>query len=180
VHDTLGMMLCESCHAKEATVHLTQVVDGRVSKHHLCEGCAEKQGIDVHAQPMDLSGMMANLKKHLAHLQDAPATVRPPAGPAACPVCGLTRKDILKRGRLGCDHCYDVFAPDMLPVIVSLQHNDQHLGKVPRRASERMKSSVEAARLQRELDRAVASENYELAANLRDQIKALPAAETAP
>ena len=68
----------------------------------------------------------------------------------------------------------------MLPVIVSLQHSDQHLGKVPRRASERMKSSVEAARLQRELDRAVASENYELAANLRDQITALPAAETAP
>ncbi len=55
-------MLCESCHQKEAAVHLTQVVDGKVQKFHLCEGCAAQKGIDVHAEPMDLSGMVANLK----------------------------------------------------------------------------------------------------------------------
>ena len=68
----------------------------------------------------------------------------------------------------------EAFAAEMLPVVVSLQHADQHLGKVPRRASVRMRTSVEQARLRRELDQAVAAENYELAAKLRDQIKALP------
>jgi protein arginine kinase activator len=72
-----------------------------------------------------------------------------------------------------------VFAAEMLPVIVSLQHSDQHLGKVPRRASARLKNSVELARLRRELDKVVAAENYEQAARLRDQIKSLPPAEDA-
>ena len=165
-------MLCENCHQKDATVHLTHIVDGKVEKFHLCEGCAAQKGIDVHAEPMDLSGMMESMKEQLAQLKESP----PPrySGTAACPACGLTRTEILKKGRLGCDRCYEVFAAEMLPVVVSVQHGDQHLGKVPRRASERMKTSVEMARLRRELDQAVAGENYELAARLRDQIRSLP------
>ncbi len=172
-------MLCESCHQKEATVHLTQVVDGKAAKFHLCEECAAQKGIDVHADPMDLSGMMEKLKDQLEHLKEGAEEPRPPR-PATCPACGMTRTEILKRGRLGCDRCYEVFAAEMLPVIVSLQHGDQHLGKVPRRASDRMRNSVELARLRRELDQAVAGEDYERAAKLRDQIKALPAEGGAP
>lgn len=173
-------MLCESCHQKQATVHVTQVVDGQVEKHHLCEGCAAEKGLDVvHGQPMDLGGMLETLKDQLAQLKDSPALMGP-GGASTCPACGTTRTDILKRGRMGCDRCYDTFAAEMLPVVVSLQHGDQHLGKVPRRSSERMKTSVEMARLRRELDQAVAAENYEQAARLRDQIKALPAEEVGP
>ena len=118
--------------------------------------------------------MLANLKEQLAHLKGN-AEEPGPARSAVCPACGMTRTEILKKGRLGCDRCYEFFAAEMLPVVVSLQHGDQHLGKVPRHASARMKNSVEQARLRRELDKAVAGENYELAARLRDQIKALPA-----
>lgn len=170
-------MLCENCHQKEATVHLTQIVDGQVAKYHLCEGCAEQKGIDVHGQPMDLGGVLANLKEQLAQLKgdaEEPAAARS----SVCPACGMTRTEILKKGRLGCDRCYEVFGAEMLPVVVSLQHGDQHLGKVPRHASDRMKHSVEQARLRRELDQAVAGEDYERAAQLRDQIKSLLAAGT--
>ena len=172
-------MLCENCHQEEATVHLTQIVDGKVEKHHLCEACAEKKGIDVHGQPMDLGGVFAGLKKQLDHLKEGAKEPRAPRS-AVCPACGMTRAEILKKGRLGCDRCYEFFGAEMLPVVVSLQHGDQHLGKVPRHASVRMKNSVEQARLRRELDKAVAGENYELAARLRDQIKALPAERTGP
>ena len=168
-------MLCQSCHQKEATVHLTQVVDGKAEKYHLCEDCAAQKGIDVNAEPMDLNGMMEKLKDQLAHLKEDLEAPRAPAGPSVCPSCGMTRTEILKKGRLGCDRCYEIFAAEMVPVVVSLQHADQHLGKVPRRCSARMKTTVEQARLRRDLDKAVAGENYELAARLRDQIKALPA-----
>ncbi|NCA81537.1 MAG: hypothetical protein EOM72_02150 [Opitutae bacterium] len=165
-------MLCENCHQNEATVHLTQIVDGKVEKYHLCEGCAEKKGVDVHGQPMDLGGVLENLKEQLAQLKGNDEDPRP-ARFAVCPVCGTTRAEILKKGRLGCDRCYEFFGAEMLPVVVSLQHGDQHLGKVPRRASDQMKTSVEQVRLRRELDKAVAGENYEQAARLRDQIKSL-------
>ena len=171
-------MICENCHQKEATVHLTQIVDGKVEKFHLCEHCAVQKGIDVHAQPVDLGGMLETLKEQLTQLTE-PVTKRS-SRPSVCPVCGLTRTEILKKGQLGCDRCYDYFASEMLPVVVSMQHSDQHLGKIPRRASVRMKTSVEMARLRRELDKAVAGENYESAAQLRDQIKALPVDGTEP
>ena len=171
-------MLCQNCHQNEATVHLTQIVDGKAEKYHLCEACAAQKGIDVHADPVDLGGMMEKLKDQLAHLKEDLEMPRAATGPSICPACGMTRTEILKKGRLGCDRCYDVFAAEMLPVVVSLQHGDQHLGKVPRRSSARMKNSVEAARLRRELDKAVAGEDYERAAKLRDQIKALPAEGT--
>ena len=167
-------MLCENCQAKPATVHVTQIVNGKVEKHHLCEGCAEEKGIDVHGEPMDLGGMLQTLKTQLEQLKGSPVLGHL-SGSGVCPACGSTRTEILKRGRMGCDRCYEAFASEMLPVVVSLQHADQHLGKVPRRASERMKSSVDLARLRRELDRAVASENYEEAARLRDRIQALAA-----
>ena len=170
-------MLCQNCHQNEATVHLTQIVDGKAEKYHLCEACAAQKGIDVHADPVDLGGMMEKLKDQLAHLKEDLDAPRAAPGPAVCPSCGMTRTEILKKGRLGCDRCYETFAAEMLPVVVSLQHGDQHLGKVPRRSSARLKNSVEAARLRRDLDQAVAGENYELAAKLRDQIKALPADE---
>ena len=173
-------MLCENCHKNEATVHLTQVVDGTAAKYHLCEACAAQKGIDVHADPVDLSGMMEKLQDQLAHLKQDLAPPRAPGGIAVCPACGMTRTEILKKGRLGCDRCYETFAAEMLPVVVSLQHGDQHLGKVPKRCSERLKSSVEQARLRRELEKAVAAENYEQAAKLRDQIHALPAESGAP
>ena len=170
-------MLCQNCHQNEATVHLTQILDGKAEKYHLCEACAAQKGIDVHADPVDLGGMMEKLKNQLAHLKEDLEAPRAAPGPAVCPSCGMTRTEILKKGRLGCDRCYETFAAEMLPVVVSLQHGDQHLGKVPRRSSARLKNSVEAARLRRDLDQAVAGENYELAAKLRDQIKALPADE---
>ena len=165
-------MLCESCHQNEASVHLTQIVDGKVAKYHLCESCAEKKGIDVHGQPVDLGGVLANLKEQLTQLKGSTEQVSNAKG-SICPGCGMARKEIIKKGRLGCDRCYEFFGAEMLPVVVSLQHSDQHLGKVPRHASDRMKHSVEQARLRRELDKAVAGENYELAAQLRDQIKLL-------
>ena len=165
-------MLCENCQQKEATLHLTQVVNGEVTKCHLCESCAISKGMDVHATPLDLGDMLKNLKEKLAQVQPKPSDA-PPDSSAACPGCGATRAEILKKGRLGCHQCYDVFSAEILPVVISLQHNDQHAGKVPRRASAHLKTSVESARLRRELDKAIASENYEQAAALRDQIRAL-------
>ncbi|MDD2240824.1 MAG: UvrB/UvrC motif-containing protein [Kiritimatiellae bacterium] len=169
-------MLCENCQQNPATVHVTQIVDGKVAKFHLCETCAQLKGLDVPEQALDLGNMLETLKEQLNQLQTAsgPATLE---RAVTCPVCGTTRTEILKTGRMGCDHCYEAFTAEMLPVVMSLQHAEQHMGKVPQRSSKRMKASVEWVRLRRELEQAVAGENYEQAAHLRDQIKALTPVE---
>ena len=169
-------MFCENCHQNSATVHLTQIVNGKVEKHHFCEACAAEKGVNVHGQPMDLGGMLETLKEQLSQLKETSNPGRV-SSRSACSGCGTARAAILKTGRMGCDQCYVDFASEMLPVIVSLHRSDQHLGKVPHNASVRLRNSVELARLRRELDQAVATENYEKAAVLRDQIQSLPHSE---
>ena len=38
-------MLCENCKEREATVHFTEIMNGRVQKHHLCKECAAQMEI---------------------------------------------------------------------------------------------------------------------------------------
>ena len=40
-------MKCDICKEREATVHLTEVINDRVTKLHLCEECAREKGVDV-------------------------------------------------------------------------------------------------------------------------------------
>ncbi|MDR0994134.1 MAG: UvrB/UvrC motif-containing protein [Verrucomicrobiota bacterium] len=163
----------------EATVHLTQVVDGKVTKCHLCTSCAEARGLDVETGDVDINHMLEALKKSLS-----PPKKPFPSAEAAermrCPSCGMPRAELEKKGRVGCAHCYEFFATWVLPMVMAYQHGDQHTGKVPKRASSQLRTSVELGRLRRELEKAVAGERYEEAAGIRDRIHALLSAEDRP
>ena len=153
-------MLCESCHDKEATVHLTQVADGSVEKIHLCEECASKSGFDLHG-PVSISDILVGMGGAL----DQPGAER------SCPRCHLRRADFKKTGRLGCPVCYETFTAELMPLVKAMHRSEQHMGKVPSREDVRVRMSAEIASLQKELDDAVAAENYEEAAKLRDRIQ---------
>lgn len=173
-------MLCQKCKVKEAQFQFTKTEDGQVVKLSLCAECAAALKMPLADKTVDLSGMMAELKNQLDQLQETLAADAQPAGQHACPVCGMKRTDVLKKGRLGCDRCYEVFGAEMVPVVVSLQRGDQHVGKVPKRISSGLRLSVETGRLRRELDKAIAAEKYEEAAQLRDQLRALSAGKEQP
>ncbi len=38
-------MKCEKCTIREANIHLTRNRNGVVTEHHLCETCAQEQGV---------------------------------------------------------------------------------------------------------------------------------------
>ena len=40
-------MLCQNCHKNEATIHVQQIVDGKIQAFHLCEECAAEKGIQT-------------------------------------------------------------------------------------------------------------------------------------
>ena len=155
-------MQCEMCKAQEATVHLTQVMDGVVRKMHLCEGCAAKSGVDTKGG-VSLTDLLVGLGQMVAGAGEAPDSGR------ACPRCHLRQSDFKNGGRLGCPECYEAFAAELAPLIHAMHRRDRHTGKVPRRAT----AAVGLDGLQRELSQAIAAENYELAAQLRDRIQTL-------
>ena len=171
-------MLCDRCHKEEASVHVTQDVNGHVRKLHICEACAKDLGVSQ-PQGMNLNDMLESLKSQFEALQESL-----PGGAEAedvrCPLCNTSRSSILKRGRMGCDFCYERFETEIMPIILSLHHQDQHIGKIPKGEEQRIHQSLKLMRLRRELEEAVEQEDYELAARLRDEIRELPITEEAP
>ncbi|MFS8637713.1 MAG: UvrB/UvrC motif-containing protein [Gemmatimonadota bacterium] len=164
-------MLCDHCGENEAVIHLTQIVDNQMSTYHLCEKCAEAKGLEpgINTGTFPLSDFLAQMGK---------GTGAEGGGAAgACAFCGLRLEDFKKTGRLGCPHCYVTFEGHLRGLLRRLHGSTQHVGKVylppdPTDAERQQRLSG----LRRKLDQAVANEDFERAAELRDQIRALEAA----
>jgi len=91
-----------------------------------------------------------------------------------CPNCGTTYEEFRKRGRFGCQECYESFGPELDRLIKRVHGADQHRGKRPgARRRPQGAAGGGVAELRQALARAVAAEQYELAAELRDQMRAL-------
>lgn len=152
-------MKCEYCD-KPATVHVTHVANGKVVKSHLCEACAAEHGVTQTFAPIA-------------------ETLLGPAGPVSpprmltCPDCGLSLRKFQKEGRLGCPHCYEVFAREIKGVLTSLHEASGHVGRVPKHHRREPGPEIRLARLRDELSEAVRSEAFEEAARLRDEIREL-------
>lgn len=164
--------LCEICGESGAVVHLTQVVNSETKTFHLCEGCAAQKGIQA-----SVSGSPTNL-----HLADFLAKMGgddlPLSGSSqedvSCPFCGLSTSDFREIGRLGCPQCYPTFEEYLRGLLRRIHGGTHHVGKVylppDPSASEREKRLTA---LRKKLERAVEAEDFERAADIRDEIRTL-------
>lgn len=104
-------------------------------------------------------------RRSIPALQSLPLT--------SCPICSFTLQDYKNVGRLGCSECYNVFEEEILPLLTQIQPDSHHHGKTPERAEKRETETHTISDLEQQLSLAVAREDYERAAKLRDQIKQL-------
>jgi protein arginine kinase activator len=163
-------MKCDNCN-RAATVHLTEIKNGKKLETHLCEQCAaQNEGLTVKSHT-PINELLTNFV--LAH-----SGLTKEAG-TACEHCGITWSEFRQSGLLGCEHDYALFEKDLTPLLQRAHEGaTHHVGKVPARRGGTgvpAKRSVDLTRLQKELKRAVENEDYERAAKLRDQIKAAEA-----
>jgi protein arginine kinase activator len=160
-------MQCEKCSKYRATVHLTEITEGKRSELHLCEQCAQKEGVVVKTQPQ-----LSELLNALLASQKDGGTTQTAADKLTCPHCGTSFKQFRDEYLLGCPHDYEVFAEPLKPIIEKNQAGSaKHCGKVPSRGHAGGKRQSELMALRNRLDAAVRNEDYEMAAKLRDRIK---------
>jgi len=93
--------------------------------------------------------------------------------PNACPLCGATPNDIASTGRAGCPQCYATFRQLFAPIIRRIHGSATHTGSIPSSAGEVLKRQRRMETLKAELQTAVAAQEYEKAAKLRDEIRGL-------
>jgi len=157
-------MDCDVCQKNQATVFLTQIVDGKMQKVNLCESCSREKGVT------DPTGFaLADLLLGLGAAQE----IDKGGSGQRCPACGFSQADFKKTGRLGCSVCYDTFSEGLASLIQAMHKGPTHVGKVPARLMKTMALNARVKQLRKELDQAVREENYEDAAQLRDQLREL-------
>lgn len=168
-------MRCDACGGENPVVHLTEVVEDEPKTLHLCAACAEERGVDSPATPDNLllAGVLAQMelasKGKSGGLVGGAGSTPPPCG-----FCGLTFATFRETGRLGCPHCWTSFERQLRPLLQRVQGATQHVGKVylpPDPSASEREKRLEG--LRKKLDRAVALEDFERAAELRDAIREL-------
>jgi protein arginine kinase activator len=161
-------MLCCICKEKEASVHLTQIAGDKMQKVDLCEDCAKTKGVN---DPTGFS--LADLLLGLGASQELEQASGGPD--VKCPRCGFTQADFKKAGRLGCPECYKTFAEGLESLLKTMHKGTRHVGKAPEAMRQTRDLSDRLKSLQKKLAKAVEDENFEQAAQLRDEIKQMTA-----
>ncbi len=165
-------MICDEC-GRPATIRFVETVNGEMRVMQLCGECAGARGIGLSFAP--LAGPIVNLL--MGFLEEAGADEPVEAQGSACSECGLSYAEFRRTGKLGCAVCYTSFEKELRPLIRRINGSSRHTGKIPSKAPEDAESIREVRRLKLDLDRAVRGEEYERAAELRDQIRSLESAQ---
>jgi protein arginine kinase activator len=163
-------MPCDQCHEREAVIHLTQIVNEQVTTLHLCERCAAEKGVESASSvtKTPLGTFLAQMSKGVGDQIQAPKTGE------TCARCGGSLQDFRESGRLGCPECYRSFEAPLRDLLRRLHGSTHHVGE---RYAERGNGTADhrqaAADLREQLRLAVETENFELAAELRDRLRVL-------
>ena len=156
-------MKCQTCD-NPATVHLTDIVNKKKRELHLCETCARERNL-IPEQPgpqIDLKALLSLLTTPHAPGSTG-AEPRPEPVATACEICGMTVAEFKAAGRLGCPHDYESLRSTLEPLLERIHRSMAHAGKAPR--------AVRVRDWKKQIQVAVAAEDYEEAARLRDLIR---------
>ena len=160
--------ICDSCGSSDAVVNFTQIVQDEMSAFHLCEACAAEKGLEPAPEPSNfpLTDFLAQMGDERG--RDALDTDH------QCSFCGLSFGQFRETGRLGCPHCYQTFESNLRRLLRRIHGGVQHVGKVylpPDPTASEMEKRLDG--LQRKLHRAIETEDFERAAEVRDEIRSL-------
>ena len=164
-------MKCEICHQREASVAYTHIVDNDKKTAFLCSACSPQQKSTAGKEASATADTPVMAKKMKAELKKPDQTEG--AATTLCPHCGMSYEEFRKGGRFGCQACYEAFDGQLERLMKRIHGAVRHQGKglvTQRRA---IPSDEELKELRRDLESAVAAEEYEKAAELRDRIMEL-------
>ncbi|MFC7678185.1 UvrB/UvrC motif-containing protein [Paenibacillus sp. GCM10028914] len=167
-------MVCQECGKRPATLHFTKIVNGEKTEFHFCESCAREKGELI---PGTSNGF--SIHSLLSGLLDLDPTgkgqsqgSRNPQAPR-CEECGMTYSQFSKLGRFGCSSCYKYFSERLDPLFKRVHGNTTHVGKIPKRSGGKIQVKRKIDELKKELQQRILQEEFEVAAEIRDQIREL-------
>ncbi|MGH7664873.1 MAG: UvrB/UvrC motif-containing protein [Gemmatimonadaceae bacterium] len=135
-----------------------------MNKLHLCEKCAAEMGVETITKPKHALGEFLQAVQQQMEVG--------PSETGQCTFCSATLKDFRATGRLGCARCYAAFEGTMRDLLRRVHGQSRHVGRrYEHPLPGEMDESTLLGELRDRLRRAIDSEQFELAADLRDRIR---------
>jgi len=166
------VMKCQRC-PKPATFHITDIERGKPKEFHFCDEHARQHlapASEAGGDKPEMSSLAEKLSQGGLDLARGESTG---TEKQACPLCSMNFQEFRNTGRLGCPYDYEVFRDELMPLLENIHEETRHTGKIPRRAPRDPVRQTELIQLRNEQKRAIAAEDYEAAARIRDKIKAI-------
>lgn len=162
-------MLCEKCKTNQATVHVERNVNNIKTEYNLCFPCALAINME-----MSFDEIIKEFLGSVIELENGKSPEGEEEKPnLTCPGCGMSYQEFREAGKLGCSQCYNAFRQQIDAILKNIHGSGEHLGKVPRSASQTVLNKRELGTLRTKLREAIENEEYEAAAELRDKIRGL-------
>lgn len=181
-------MLCEKCKKNEATFYYHENVNGAEKTYRLCADCAaelEKSG-EIETLSTDklfdsffeefenpFKSMNKMLSGFFGESGGLLSSSRHTTEEKKCKTCGMTLREFAESGMAGCPDCYAAFAKELEPTISRVQGKRAHIGRAPSGMREKIEQKHRIDELEAERKEAVKNENYERAAEIRDELRRL-------
>ena len=168
-------MMCEDCGIRPAKFHLMTIINGDRVERNLCPACMARHQKQLPG--LDFSNLAGILNSILENKPGSQEQERRDTeyDDLVCEQCGMTYGEFQKCGMLGCAACYQAFKTPMTSLLQRVHGNTQHAGRVPGGVHSGTSIRMNIDRLKQKLQKAIADEEYEQAAKLRDTIRALNA-----
>ncbi len=158
-------MLCDNCKKREATIHITKYIDDKKSELYLCEKCARETG---HLNDNDgftfqnlITGILNPDLNDLNKIKESSME---------CNNCGLAYEKFKRNGKMGCAECYSKFENKLRPLMKKIHGSESHIGKVPQSEKNYLDVKKDIEKLKAKMEKVIEDENFERAAQLRDEI----------
>ncbi|MGG3916493.1 UvrB/UvrC motif-containing protein [Rossellomorea vietnamensis] len=121
-----------------------------------------------------MNNLLAGLLNIAPAFKQAKETEIPKTEVLQCEKCKMTIHQFINVGRFGCAHCYETFKDELTPLLKRVHNgNVEHHGKVPERMGGAIHVKKKVLQLKSELQTMIADEEFEKAAEIRDEIRSL-------
>ena len=137
-------------------------------KVDLCEACSKEKNVND-----PTGGSLSSIFLGMAGAEEFEFEADESAADKKCPTCGFSQADFKKAGRYGCPECYTAFKANLDGLLRSMHRDVQHVGKTPKAFKQTAGVAEKLKRLEAKMDKAIAKEDFEAAAELRDEIGGL-------
>ena len=172
-------MLCDKCKKNEATFHKSVYINGKGYETNLCSDCVDSNDFNndmlFDNDFIDVKRKFRNLERDfLSDFWEDDLFVPPlilQDNSKRCPNCKSSFNDFLRKGKLGCDKCYDAFEEEIRDMLENMDNPtdlklefDSEINKL---------TPTELDKLNEEFNKAISEERYEDAGELKKKINEL-------